>query len=61
MSKPSELGALPTLAQTAELLRVSGKTVRRMIKYGAVKCHYICRQIRFTEEDVRRFLIKSIT
>lgn len=60
-SKPSELGALLTLAQTAELLRISGKTVRRMIKSGAVHCHYIGRQIRFTEEDVRRLLLSSRT
>ena len=56
---PSEIGVLRTLPQAAELLQVSTKTVRRMIKSGALRCHYVGRQIRFTEADIGAFLNSS--
>lgn len=47
---------LLTITQVAELLSVSGKTVRRMVVARRIPCVRIGRQIRFVPGDVFRWL-----
>ena len=47
---------LLTIPQTAELLQVSEKKVRRLIKSGELVAHRVGRQLRISEGDLRQFL-----
>jgi excisionase family DNA binding protein len=45
-----------TVADAAALLRVSGKTVRRLIERGALPVHRVGRGLRISEADLREYL-----
>ncbi len=57
-SPPSSRTAtrLLTVAETAEFLRLSDKTVRRMITRGDLASHRIGRSLRLYEHDLRAFI-----
>jgi excisionase family DNA binding protein len=48
-----------TIAQIAELLEVSTRTVRRWIARGALAVHRIGNLVRISEADLRSFLARS--
>jgi excisionase family DNA binding protein len=48
-----------TLAQVAEFLQVSVKTVRRLVAAGALRTHRFGRQHRVDEDDLLAFASKS--
>ena len=50
---------LHTLADVAELLSVSTRTVRRLIDDGHLPCHRIGRSIRISETDLRSYLASA--
>ncbi len=52
----SPLPALYSVTETAELLKVSPKTVRRWIGKGDLKVHRFGRQIRITDSDLVTFI-----
>ena len=45
-----------TIADVADALGVSLKTVSRRIKAGEIRCHRFGRQIRISEEDFRSYV-----
>jgi excisionase family DNA binding protein len=47
---------LLTVNEVAELLQVSGKTVRRWIERQELRTHRLGRQLRVAEEDLAAFL-----
>ena len=47
---------LMTVAETAEFLRLSDKTVRRMIARGDLASHRIGSSVRLYEHEVRAFV-----
>jgi excisionase family DNA binding protein len=48
---------LHTIDETAELLNVSPRTVRRLIEAGALRAHRIGRRlVRISDEDIAAFL-----
>jgi excisionase family DNA binding protein len=47
---------LRTIDETAELLNVSPRTVRRLIEAGALRAHWIGRLVRISDEDIAAFL-----
>jgi excisionase family DNA binding protein len=51
------LPQLHTLAETADLLRVSTKTVRRLISRGQLNAHRVGNRIRITEANIRAYLV----
>jgi excisionase family DNA binding protein len=50
------LEPLLTLGEVAALLRVSGKTVQRLVAARRLPCVRIGRRVRFTSADVFRFV-----
>lgn len=56
--KPATGGLQPllTLGEVAALLRVSGKTVQRLVATRRLPCVRIGRRVRFTSADVFRFV-----
>ena len=48
-----------TVADVAERLQVSQKTIRRKIKDGAIHIHQVGRQHRISEDDLLLYLIKQ--
>ncbi len=52
----SPLPALYSVTETAELLKVSPKTVRRWIGKGDLTMHRFGRQIRITDSDLVTFI-----
>ena len=48
--------ALMTIGQTAEVLQVSTKTIRRWIKNGDLIAHRFGRQLRIGESDLQAFI-----
>jgi excisionase family DNA binding protein len=46
------LTKLRTIDETAELLSVSAKTVRRLIDSGALRVHRFGRAVRIADEDI---------
>ena len=50
------LARLLTIAEVANLLHVSTRTVRRMIKTDELVAHRIGRQLRISEGDLRNFI-----
>jgi excisionase family DNA binding protein len=53
---PAQRGKLRTIAETAELLSVSVRTVRRLIESGALPVHRIGRAVRISDADIAAFL-----
>ncbi len=51
----SPLPELYSVAETAKLLKVNPKTVRRWIENGDLTVHRFGRQIRITEHDIVSF------
>ena len=51
-----EIPRLLTLFEAAEYLRVSKATIYRLVETRQIPFHLVGRGIRFTEEDLRRFL-----
>src|SRR5262245_48869103 len=47
---------LHTIDETAELLNVSPRTVRRLTEAGALRAHLIGRLVRISDEDIAAFL-----
>jgi excisionase family DNA binding protein len=58
MSKTSRTPRMFAVAEIAEQLRVSDKTIRRWIERREMHVHRIGRQIRVSEEDLTAFLNK---
>ncbi len=60
MTKPapgiSPLPALYSITETAKLLKVCPRTVRRWIEKGDLKVHRFGRQIRITDSDLVTFI-----
>jgi excisionase family DNA binding protein len=56
--KPGTAGLQPllTLGEVAAILRVSGKTVQRLVATRRLPCVRIGRRVRFTSADVFRFV-----
>ena len=54
--KPTGLTPLRDVAETAKLLYVSKKTVRRLIASGALVAHRVGRSVRVSDTDLRAFL-----
>ena len=52
----SSLPRLYTIKQTAEILQVSTKTIRRWIGAGDLAPHRIGRQLRISEADLNAFI-----
>ncbi len=52
----SPLPALYSVTETAKLLKVSPKTVRRWIEKGDLTAHRFGRQIRITDSDLVTFI-----
>jgi excisionase family DNA binding protein len=50
---------LRTIAEAAELLNVSPRTVRRLIESGALPVHRIGRLVRIADADLAAFLAAS--
>jgi len=50
------VGKLRTIDETAELLSVSVRTVRRLIESGALPVHRIGRAVRISDADIAAFL-----
>ncbi len=53
---PRTTARLLTVAETAEFLRLSDKTVRRMISSGDLVSHRIGSSLRLYEHEVRAFV-----
>ena len=47
---------LHTIPETAEILKVSEKTVRRMIEARELVAHRVGQQLRINDNDLRAFL-----
>lgn len=56
VSRPSVLEPLLTIGEVAALLRVSGKTVQRLVATRRMPCVRIGRRVRFLSADVFRFV-----
>lgn len=54
--KPAGLTPLHDVADTARLLDLSEKTVRRLIASGALVSHRVGRSVRISDADLRAFL-----
>ena len=52
----SPLGAFYTVTETAKLLKVSPRTVRRWIGKGDLTVHRFGRQIRISDSDLMTFI-----
>lgn len=52
----AQLEPLLTLRDTAALLRVSEKSVRRLVAYQRIPCLRIGRQLRFVPSDLLRWV-----
>jgi excisionase family DNA binding protein len=57
--KGTSLTALVSLADAARLLGVSDKTIRRLVQRGTLRCHRVGRQIRFSEDNLRNYLLAT--
>ncbi|MFQ5792433.1 MAG: helix-turn-helix domain-containing protein [Acidobacteriota bacterium] len=53
---PSPLPTLYSIRETADLLKVSTKTIRRWIESGELPAHRLGRQIRISEDDLLTFI-----
>ncbi len=61
MSQPRVRPAYLTVAEVAEMLRVSNMTVYRLINAGSLSAVRVGKSYRLTEEDVDRYLQQSFT
>jgi excisionase family DNA binding protein len=55
-SHPPPLCRLLRIAEVADLLQVSSKTIRRRIKDGRLRAYFIARQWRIDPRDVQPFM-----
>ncbi|SPE21360.1 hypothetical protein SBA5_300004 [Candidatus Sulfotelmatomonas gaucii] len=53
------LARLLTLAETADLLRLSPHTVRAMVRKGKLRPVRICRRLLFSQEEIARLLAEA--
>ena len=53
------LGRLRTIDETAEILSVSTRTVRRLINSGALPVHHLRRSVRVSDCDIALLLAAS--
>ncbi len=60
-AKPVARTAFITVAEVADMLRVSNMTVYRLINSGALPAVRVGRSYRLTEADVDRYLEQSYT
>ncbi len=54
--RPSRMTAMLSISDVVDLLGVSDKTIRRLIKAKKLSCHHVGRQVRFTEDQLSAFL-----
>jgi len=52
-------GRLRTIDETAEILNVSSRTVRRLIDSGALPVHRFGRSVRISDADIARLMLAS--
>jgi excisionase family DNA binding protein len=55
------LTTLRTIAETAEILSTSSRTVRRLVASGALPVHRFGRLVRISEADIAAFLAANRT
>jgi excisionase family DNA binding protein len=55
------IGRLRGVAEVAALLRVSQRTIRRLVTRGELPCIRVGRQLRFREQDIGLYLNSSRT
>ena len=55
MSRKPTTPRFHTIAETAEILRVSQRTVRRYIDSGNLKSHNWGRSVRISDDDLRAY------
>jgi excisionase family DNA binding protein len=56
MTSHDHIGALLTVPETAERLRVSEPTIRRLVRRGDLPALRVGHQLRFAEAEVARWL-----
>jgi excisionase family DNA binding protein len=61
MSQPRPRPAFLTVAEVADMLRVSNMTVYRLINAGSLPAVRVGKSYRLTEADVDRYLEQSYT
>jgi len=61
MGQPGSRRAFLTVAEVAEMLRVSNMTVYRLINAGSIPAVRVGKSYRLTEEDVDAYLAQSYT
>jgi excisionase family DNA binding protein len=54
-------GKLRTIAETAEILQTSERTVQRLIASKKLRAHYIGRLVRITDADIAALLDETRT
>ena len=59
LNKATRLPRLLTIPEVAEHLRLSTKTVRRLIDRGSLSSHRVGHLIRITESDLRSYLERA--
>jgi excisionase family DNA binding protein len=59
MAAANERGPFLTVAEVAEMLRVSNMTVYRLVNSGAMKAVRIGKSYRITETEVDRYLAEG--
>jgi excisionase family DNA binding protein len=55
-SHPPPLNRLLRIAEVADLLQVSTKTIRRRIQDGRLRAYFIAQQWRIDPRDLQRFI-----
>ena len=55
-SLPPPLARLLRIAEVADLLQVSSKTIRRRIQDGRLRAYFIAQQWRIDPRDLQRFI-----
>jgi excisionase family DNA binding protein len=53
------LGTMCTINQTAEMINVSSRTVRRLIDSGRLPVHRFGRSVRISERDIAQLIAAS--
>jgi excisionase family DNA binding protein len=56
LSHPPRLDRLLRIAEVADLLQVSTKTIRRRIQDGRMRAYFIAQQWRIDPRDLQRFI-----
>jgi excisionase family DNA binding protein len=58
--RPSRLEPLLTIGQTAAILNLSARTVRRLITSGSIRAVWIGRSVRLRPRDIERLIAEGV-